>query len=112
MIIKRGKCSATGLFVEGKVIVEKGSIINMNPSPYARGKLVKEYREDRMIVSEKGVLLKDCIFPSVSSAARFVTGRSENGYSAWKVDDNASLGEWLEKAGLREVKKRNGKGHQ
>lgn len=108
--INRNKCSATAVYLGEAVTIMKGSVINMDPSPYARERLVKEYREDRVVVSDKGVLLRDCTFPSVSAAARFVTGRSENGYDAWKVEgDDTKLGDWLIKAGLREIKKRNGK---
>lgn len=100
------KCSAVAIYNGEKVIVQKGSIINMNPSPYARGRIIRQYRMDESVVSKEGVVLSDCTFPSVSSAARFVTGRSENGYNAWKVDDNQTLNAWLAKEGFRIIKRR------
>ena len=80
--------------------------INVDPSPSARGKIIKKIRSDRTIVSEKGVLLSDCVLPSVSAAARFVLGKSVNGYSHWMVDDKTSLGGYLVEKGIRTVRKR------
>jgi hypothetical protein len=41
--------------------------------------------------------LVDVKFTSPSSAAQFVTGRSVNGYVAWRPDDKMSLKEYLKK---------------
>ncbi|WP_026663954.1 DUF4357 domain-containing protein [Butyrivibrio sp. AE2015] len=79
----------------------------MDYSTHARGKLIKEYRDNNEIVSKEGVVLKDCIFPSISYAARFVTGKSQNGYDTWKVNDTTTLGEYLIDAGIRKIKRRN-----
>lgn len=87
-------------------MIKKGSVINMNPSQYARGRIIKQYRSDETVVDTNGMLLVDCVFPSVSAAARFVTGRSENGFIAWKVGGELTLDEWLYNAGMRNKKTR------
>ena len=52
-------------------------------------------------MDENGNILKNCEFTSPSTAAQFVTGRSTNGYEAWKVEKKLSLGQYLKDKGLR-----------
>ena len=98
--------SAEATYQEDVVIVRKGSVTNTNPAPYSRGKVLRAYRNDRNIVSEGGIVLQDCVFASVSAAARFVSGRSENGYTSWKVGDE-TLDKWMTDRGLRDKKCRH-----
>lgn len=65
------------------------------------GKKAKSFRDDTEYVDENRKIIKECIFNSPSTAAQFVTGRSTNGYEAWKVDKKKSLGKYLEEKGLR-----------
>ena len=92
----RGEFEATGIYDDGKVIVCKGSRINRVTSEKIGGsKTVKAIRDNNNIVDINGVLLLDCSFSSPSTAANFVTGRSANGYVAWRVDEKNSLGRFL-----------------
>ena len=83
--------------INGKdIIVLKGSKINpLDAFPKMSNEL-KIMRGDRTIVSEEGILLKDMTFNSPSTAAQFVTGRSVNGYIAWRPNDEMSLKAYLE----------------
>lgn len=77
-------------------IVKAGAIINpVNAFPQMSKEIVA-MRKDRAIVSEDGRLLKDMTFNSPSTAAQFVTGRSVNGYIAWRPNDEMSLKAYLE----------------
>lgn len=80
---------------DGKGIkVLKGSKINPVDS-YARMSIqVKSYRHNPDIISKDGELLQDVCFLSPTSAAIFVTGRSVNGFIAWRVEDEISLKEY------------------
>ena len=102
IINKGGRFSAEGIYDGEKVVVKKGGIINANFATSIRGgKLSKQYRADRSYVSENFEILEDCVFKSPSTAAQFVTGRSVDGYNAWKVNNGQSLGEYLKEKGLR-----------
>ncbi len=78
--------NAVAIYVNGTVIVLKGSIINTNPGPgYKPSGAIRKLRDDRATVDENGILLKNVEFTSLSPAATFVTGRSANGMTAWKT---------------------------
>lgn len=79
------------------IIVLSGSKINPTVAFPQMSEELKHMREDRAIVNEQHVLLVDMKFASPSSAAQFVTGRSVNGYIAWRPDDKMSLKEYLKK---------------
>jgi len=102
--------NAHARYDEGRVIVEIGSYVNMDFSSSARGAIIKQYRYDESVVQSDGLVLKDCEFQSPSAAARFVTGRSVNGYNVWKVNHGEeTLGHYLERIGKRVIKKRKTK---
>lgn len=88
---------AEGLYDDGMVIVKKGSRIHtIQASHVSDGQTtVKTVRENKSLVDANGVVLKDYSFLSPSAAANFVTGRSANGYVAWRVDDKNNLGRFL-----------------
>lgn len=65
------------------------------------GKTAKRIRESDEFINSEYTLLKDCSFKSPSTAAQFVTGRSVNGYNAWKIDEKKTLGDYLKENGLR-----------
>ncbi len=72
-------------------IVLKGSKISdsISDSPLFRGKnSVIKYRNT---YTKNGIVTKDVVFKSASTAANFVTGSSTNGMLAWKNDKNERL---------------------
>lgn len=103
-------CYAKAIYNDGNITIKPNSQINMNAASYAKGKLVKKYRNDREYVCERGNVIKECTFPSPSAAARFVTGRSVNGYDIWKTVEGLSLGNILIEMGIRQPAKRSIKG--
>jgi len=87
---------------EGETItVLPGGIISEDFADHIRGgRKAKSFRENPEYV-KNGKILKECVFTSPSTAAQFVTGRSTNGYEAWKVEERKSLGEFLKEKGLK-----------
>lgn len=85
---------AKGLYTPKQTVVLKGSKICIaftTTKKFKGADLVHAIREDRASVDEHGLVLKDCTFSSPSTAAQFVTGRSSNGYVAWRVDKHTNL---------------------
>lgn len=80
-----------------QIIVLSGSRINPIVAFPKMSEEIKHMREDQAIVDKQNKLLIDVKFASPSSAAQFVTGRSVNGYIAWRPDDKMSLKEYLKK---------------
>ena len=100
---KKSGAHAEGVYLGSSVIVKAGGVICGDFAEHIKGgKEAKTLRADRTCVSPEGVILKDCEFNSPSTAAQFVTGRSTNGYEAWKVENKVSLGKYLQEKGLRE----------
>ncbi len=98
--------SAAGTFVDGKLIVHKGSTLGYPASAnFKKSKLAYRLREDESIV-KNGVVIKDYVFDSPSTAAQFITGGSRDGYITWKVDKGLYLGKYLEDKGIRTQKKK------
>lgn len=99
---RNGSCYADGVFDGSVFTVKKGGKINLDFAKHIRGgKSAKSYRDNPDFVDSDGNILKDCDFSSPSTAAQFVTGRSTNGYEAWKVDAKKNLGDFLKEKGLR-----------
>ena len=99
---RNGSCYAEGGYTQNGFTVKKGGKINLDFAAHIRGgKSAKKYRGDVEYVDKEGNILKDCEFSSPSTAAQFVTGRSTNGYKAWKVDSKKSLGDYLKEKGFR-----------
>lgn len=97
---------ATGLYVDGRIVVNKGSHIKY---PTTNGFIPNESalskRNDPKFVRD-GIVIEECTFDSPSTAAQFVTGGSRNGYDTWKISKGYSLGQFLEEAGIRTRKTR------
>ena len=68
----------------------KDSILNDEIKKF-RG--TKSIEEKRKLYSKNNKLMEDVIFKSPSTAGNFVTGRSTNGWDAWKNADGLSLKE-------------------
>lgn len=93
---------ADGLYDEGTVTILKGSTISASFSKCIKGiTIAKEVRENPEVVDDSWNVLKDCTFPSPSTAAQFVMGQSRDGYDAWKTEEGISLGKHLEQHGIR-----------
>ena len=94
-------CNATAEYLGESIIVKAGGTISDDFADHIRGgRQAKRYRNDPEYVQNR-IILKDCVFDSPSTAAQFVTGRSTNGYEAWKVDQKKTLGAYLKEQGLR-----------
>lgn len=100
---KDGSVDAQGLYnIEtGSLIVLKGSIVSKDiaHSEKFRGAYSIAKRRQAYVVENK--LMQEVEFKSPSTASNFVTGRSTNGYSVWKVSSKQSLGDYLKEKGLR-----------
>ena len=97
---KKGLFFAEGIYTPKQTVVLKGSKINIEFSTSAKFKgilSVHAMRNNRSLVDEQGTVLEDCAFASPSNAAQFVTGRSTNGYVAWRVDKSTNLKRFIGK---------------
>lgn len=93
---KRGTHYAEGFYEGGKITVVKGSRIYVDNATYMNlNTPVFAMRADRTIVDDQGIVLRDVVFDSPTTAAIFVTGRSVNGMIAWRPDDKVSLKEYM-----------------
>lgn len=80
---------ATAEYADGFVTVKAGSKVNILPGEnFKASPEVESKRNDSSIVDLNGIVLKDIVFSSLSTAACFVTGRSANGMITWKTPDN------------------------
>lgn len=99
---RNASCFAEAEYTETGFTVKKGGRVSSDFAAHVRGgKTAKKYRNDPSYVAKDGTILQDCEFTSPSTAAQFVTGRSTNGYEAWKVDAKTNLGKFLRGKGLR-----------
>lgn len=94
---KTKKHFATGEFDGAGIVVHKGSRINVVDSYPRMPQKVRILRHDKEYVTEDGEVIRDVPFSSLSAAAVFVTGRSSNGFIAWRVDDKYSIKEYFRK---------------
>ena len=94
---KKNTHYATAEYTDSRIVISKGSRINLYEAYPGMSNSIRSMRNNREIVDENGVLLQNLEFKSVSSAAVFVTGRSVNGYIAWRIDDKISLKEYYGK---------------
>lgn len=94
--------SAKAVYEGETITVLPGGKASQDFADHIRGgKTAKGFRDNREYVDKNRNIIKECTFSSPSTAAQFVTGRSTNGYEAWKVDNKKSLGKYLEEEGLR-----------
>lgn len=97
---------ATATYDDGKVIIHVGSQLKYtNANGFRHNEQAFSMRENKEFVKE-GVVIKECIFESPSTAAQFITGGSRNGYDTWKLKKGYSLGQFLQDKGVRERKVR------
>ena len=96
-IIRKNGINATAEYdsIAGTFTVLKESVVSEDIaySEKFRGSLsIKKQRKDTVT---NGVVNKDVIFKSASTAANYVTGSSTNGLTAWKTADKISLKDYL-----------------
>ena len=96
---KEGQWNASGVYINEKFTVLKGSISRREPTAHKVGSSEVKFR-DRLIkegiIKEKNNQLlfeKDYTFNSPSTAADIVSLRSNNGWKVWKTEQNESLDE-------------------
>lgn len=100
--LRNKSCYAEGIYSETEFVVKKGGKIRREFAQHiVGGSVAKKYRDNPEYVDDNGNILKDCLFTSPSTAAQFVTGRSTNGYIAWKVEKKKNLKEYLREQGMR-----------
>lgn len=98
---RSNNCSETAEYYGDSIVVKAGGEISEDFAKHIRGgRSALQYRNNPEYVQGRRII-KDCVFKSPSTATQFVTGRSTNGYEAWKVDSNKSLGVYLKEQGLR-----------
>lgn len=92
---RSGSYAATGEYnkITKELIVLKESKVSASISngSFRSARSVDKCR--REVCTEGGIVLKDILFKSPSSAANFVTGCSTNGMLAWKDENGSSLKE-------------------
>ena len=89
---------AKAIYKDGEVTVKKGSRINLKfGKGFKPSTLIKEKMNDRTIVDNNGIVMKDVSFSSLSTAASFVTGRVSNGMITWKTPDGKYVRDTLKK---------------
>jgi hypothetical protein len=84
-------------FFDEVMPVLKNQLIGIKLQYSRLQKYILDLRNDINIVLSDGTLQKDVAFSSPTAAAQFVTGRSVNGYIAWRPDNKQSLKEYMTK---------------
>lgn len=74
---------------DGKYIVKAGSEICKIDAPKGLSASIQELRHSNYV--KDGILQKDIIFNSPSSAACFVIGGSSNGWLDWRTDTEVPI---------------------
>ena len=95
---------AKAIYIDGRVIVCKGSQIKFTEANHFRHSEVAFSLRDNEEYVQDGYVVKECEFDSPSIAAQFITGGSRNGYDTWKVRKGYTLGQFLQDQGIRERK--------
>ena len=98
---RNGNCHAEAIYDGNQMTVLNGIISSEFAAHVPGGKQSKAYRNNLEYVDKDRKIIKPCVFSSPSTAAQFVTGRSVNGYEAWKVEPKKNLGVYLKENGLR-----------
>ena len=102
LVSKLNSANADAVYDGKTITVLPGGKISRDFANHIQGgKKAKSFREDPEYVDGERKIIKACVFTSPSTAAQFVTGRSTNGYKAWKVEDGKTLDDYLKEKGLR-----------
>ena len=84
---------ATGKITDDGFWVLQGSYINPELVSYAQSAAKKAREKYASSIDKNGILQEDVPFGSPSTAASFVSGKSDNGLTAWKNKDGVTLKE-------------------
>ena len=76
-------------------IVKKGSKVSETLSKAPTFKGINTVVSRRRETVKNNIVIKDVAFKSSSTAGNYVTGRSTDGFKAWKVEDGRTLREFL-----------------
>ena len=90
-----GKYEAKGIYEDGIITVLPGSRICQETKQFHMAKKASEYRNNLEFVDQNGIVLKECVFSSASSAAQFVSGCSRDGLLCWRIKPEGNLKSWL-----------------
>lgn len=90
---KKRNFSAVAEYINGKIIVQKGTSISRNIDNFRISKYALQIRENIEIVSNDFVLLRNVEFKSFSAASQFVSGASTNGMKVWKNKEGKCIKE-------------------
>ena len=74
-----------------RFVVLKGSRVSSTIAYSEKFRGAKSIEKFRAEFVEDGVVVRDAVFTSSSTAANFVTGRSTNGLTAWKDEGGTTL---------------------
>lgn len=100
LYLKRSKSnvSATGKYnpATKQLTVLKGSRVSDSIAYTEKFRGAGTIEKNRVASVKDGVVVKDTIFKSASTAANFVTGGSTNGLVAWKDSNGRPLKEIVE----------------
>ena len=91
MISPTDKYYVTAEYTSPDIAILKGSRIDMTPRNDIIRPSVKSLRSNRNLVDNKGVVLEDIPFSSVSAATMFVLGYSENVFRCWKTENGKPI---------------------
>lgn len=75
----------------GTFTVLKGSMVSDTIAHTEKFRGAKSIEKSRSGTVSNGIVIKDVVFRSSSTAANFVTGSSTNGLTAWKNDKGVTL---------------------
>lgn len=95
LYIKRAKSniSATANYEpsQKQFVVLKGSTVSSSIAYSEKFRGAKTIERTRTEYVQNGVVMRDVVFKSASTAANFVTGSSTNGLSVWKDESGNKL---------------------
>ena len=80
-----------------ELVVLKGSCVSTDVCQSEKFRSARSVIKMRNEFVKNGVVVVDVPFKSPSSAGNFVTGRSTNGYIAWKDENGVLLRDLIEK---------------
>lgn len=86
--------SASAIYEDGKITIKKGSKINekiANSATFKLNSKAQSKRDEKGLYDSEGILLKDVIFDSASTAGQFVCGYSVSGMVCWRDKNKKTL---------------------
>ena len=81
--------------IAGSFTVLKGSRVSESVAHSEKFRGAKSIEKSRIGTISNGMVIRDVVFKSSSTAANFVTGASTNGMTSWKDESGKTLKEIL-----------------